>query len=297
MRCPPSRFPSLSLSPFAGRLLLGLVALLGVVPSGHAAGQAVMIQISPKSGDTLEMRMEQRVEVTGTARGADADSAMAAVTTMIVHSRTIVQRADATGTTVLTITDSVTLSSNPPQLPLEAEAELERGLRGQQVRMRIAHDGAAEVLPGTPSVDPEIQAFVSQIPAALPSRRVGVGERWTHTMQLPAPGSPGLVGSVSLKTTFRLDSLGRNGRMAFISMRGELSHADEPDELPGGALHRTMTGSLEGYLIVDRERGWLTQSMSTLMVHSVIEPPKATGAPPMDLRMRITQRIRTLDKR
>jgi hypothetical protein len=56
-----------------------------------------------------------------------------------------------------------------------------------------------------------------------------------------------------------------------------------------------MTGSLDGYLIVDRERGWMTQSMSVLVVRSVIEPPAALGAPPMSLRMRITQRMRTLD--
>lgn len=278
------------------RLTLGLLALLGVVPSGPATGQAVLVQIGPKAGDTLHMRLEQRVEVTGSIGSSAADSGMSAISSMTVHSRTIVLRSDATGTTVLTITDSVALSSAPPQLPPAAEAQLERALSGQQVRMRIAHDGAAEVLPGAGDVDPEIQALVSQMPAALPPQRIAVGERWTHTMQLPAPGRPGLVGSVSLKTTFRLDSLGRRGRLAFISMRGELSHAEEADELPGGALHRTMTGSLEGYLVVDRDRGWLTQSMSILAVHSVIEPPRATGAPPMNLRMRITQRMRTLDK-
>lgn len=272
-----------------------LLALLSALPHESAGAQSVLLQINPKAGDTLSMLLEQRVEVTGTTRVSAADSSLSAVSSMTLHSRTIVLRSDATGTTVLTITDSVSLSSTPPQLPAAAQAQIERALQGQQVRMRIAHDGAAEVLPGTGAVEPEIQALVSQMPAALPPRRVAVGEQWTQTMQLPAPGRPGLVGPVSLKTTFRLDSLGRYGRLAFISMSGELSHAVDAEELPGGARHRTMTGSLDGYLIVDRERGWMTQSMSVLVVRSVIEPPAALGAPPMSLRMRITQRMRTLD--
>lgn len=278
------------------RLTAALLAMLGVMPLPRAAAQTVLLRISPSAGDTLHMRLEQRVELTGTTGPNAADSSRSAVSSMTLHSRTIVQRSDATGTTVLTITDSVALAFTPAQLPSAAMAQLQRSLTGQQVRMRIAHDGAAEVIPGASPIEPEIEALIAQMPAALPARRVAAGDVWTHTMHLPAPGRPGLVGPVSLKTTFRLDSLARDGRLAFISMDGELTHAEEADELPGGARHRTMTGTLEGYLIVDRQRGWLARAMSELAVVSVIEPPPATGAEPMHLRMRITQVIRTLDK-
>ena len=141
-----------------------------------------------------------------------------------------------------------------------------------------------------------MQAFIAQMPATLPQRRIAVGERWTHTMQLPGAARADLTGPVALKATFRLDSLGRSGRVAYISMRGELSRTEADAPLPGGVQQR-MTGTLEGYLVVDRQRGWMIESNSVLSVRSVMEPPPDSDGEPMHLRMQITQRLRTLDKR
>ncbi|HUF26912.1 MAG TPA: hypothetical protein VMM18_08030 [Gemmatimonadaceae bacterium] len=276
-------------------LAAALLALLVSTPLVSAHGQRVLLQIKPGVGDTLHTRLEQAVEVTGTMRVGNADSSLSTVTSLRLHSRVIVQRSDAGGTTVLAITDSVTLTSEPPQLPQITLDQVQRALRGQQVRMRIAPDGAAEILTGTEGFLPEIQSLMSQMPPTLPDRRIAIGERWVQDMELPA-GRPDLTGPLSLKATLRLDSLSRDRRMAYISVRGDLSRTESQLRLPGGGQYR-MTGVLRGQLIVDRDRGWMMESSSELSVSSIIEPPPGAEGEPMHLQMRITQRMWTLDKR
>ena len=271
--------------------------LLGgpLAPAAAVAQQAVLLEIRPRTGDTLHMRLEQHVELTGTTRIGEADTSVTAESSMKLHSRTIVQRSDGAGSTILSITDSVHLSSNQPQLPPAALAEVRRRLEGQQVRLRMTPDGAAEIISDPNQMPADAQAFIAQMPATLPARRVAVGERWTQTMKLPGAARADLTGPLSLRATFRLDSLTRNGRVAWISMSGELSRT-ESQALPGGGTYTT-SGTLEGHLVIDRDRGWMTESTSIVSVRSVMEPPPGSDAEPMRVRMRITQRLRTLDKR
>lgn len=280
------------------RALVLIVAVLGALPIPTVAAQtpqAILLEIRPRAGDTLHMRLEQHVELTGTTRVGDADSSVTAISSMKLHSRSIVQRSDGTGATVLSITDSVHLSSNQPTLPPAALEQVRKALEGQQVRLRMTPDGAAEIIPDPDMMPADVQAFIAQMPATLPARRVTVGERWTQTMKLPGAARADLTGPLSLRATFRLDSLTRGGRVAWISMSGELSRT-ESQALPGGGTYRT-SGTLEGYLVVDRVRGWMTESTSIVSVRSVMEPPAGSDAEPMHVRMRITQRLRTLDKR
>ena len=279
------------------RLAGFLLAIAGFLPLGSTAAdaQSILLEIRPKAGDTLHMRLEQHVELTGTTRVGNADSSITAVSSMKLHSRTIVQRSDGAGATVLTITDSVQLSSDQPQLPPAALEQVRKALEGQQVRLRMTPDGAAEIISDPDMLPPDVQAFVAQMPATLPARRVGVGERWTQTMKLPGAARADLTGPLSLRATFRLDSLTHRGRMAWVSMSGELTRT-ESQALPGGGTYKT-SGTLEGRLVVDRERGWMTESFTIVTVRSVMEPPSGSDAQPMHVRMRITQRLRTLDKR
>ena len=279
------------------RVVAVLIVVAGALPLPVAAlaQQAVLLEIRPTAGDTLHMRLEQHVELTGTTRIGEADSSITAISSMKLSSRTIVQRSDASGATVISITDSVQLSSNQPQLPPAAMEQVRKALEGQQVRLRLTPDGAAEIISDPNTMPPDAQAFIAQMPATLPARRVTVGERWTQTMKLPGAARADLTGPLSLRATFRLDSLTRGGRVAWISMSGELSRT-ESQALPGGGTYST-SGTLEGHLVVDRDRGWMTESTSIVSVRSVMEPPPGSDAQPMHVRMRITQRLRTLDKR
>jgi hypothetical protein len=48
---------------------------------------------------------------------------------------------------------------------------------------------------------------------------------------------------------------------------------------------------------LDRIRGWMTDSQVTVLVRSFVTPPPGTGRPPMRFITRVTQRLRTMDKR
>jgi hypothetical protein len=117
-------------------------------------------------------------------------------------------------------------------------------------------------------------------------------------MQIPLTGDPGTLGSV--RATFRLDSLGRNGDVAYISMRGTLSRINGPSA-PAAASGYTTSGTLAGSIQIDRRLGWITDSRSTIIVRSTIAAaPGRKGeaqAAPMQVRTKITQWIRAMRTR
>jgi hypothetical protein len=113
-------------------------------------------------------------------------------------------------------------------------------------------------------------------------------------MQIPLSSEPGAVGSV--RATFQLDSLGRNGDVAYVSMRGTLSRINTPGAAPAGPGYGT-TGQLTGTIQIDRRLGWITDSKSTIIVRSTIVPLSRRGdaeRPPMQVRTKITQWIRAM---
>jgi len=89
---------------------------------------------------------------------------------------------------------------------------------------------------------------------------------------------------------FRLDSLDRAGSLAYVSMRGEIL----PDG-PGEGVE--LSGAVTGAMLVDRLRGWMTDSHFVVTVRSLVTPPPSTGLAPMRFITRVTQRLRTMDKR
>ena len=58
-----------------------------------------------------------------------------------------------------------------------------------------------------------------------------------------------------------------------------------------------LSGGVNGSMQVDRQRGWMTDSRFTVLVRSLVTPPPSTGLAPMRFVTRVTQRLRTMDKR
>ena len=262
--------------PTLGLLLLALPA--------RAAAQGVSLELRPRVGDTLTVRMDQEVEMVGTTRVASGDSVVRVTNGMYVVSRAVVERSDGTGTTMLAMTDSVSLtSSNAPARALE---EARQALVGQKVRVRVAPDGATELL-GDDVGREDLRDLFAQMPATLPREKVAVGDRWTRAMPLPPPGG-------TVKAVFRLDSLSRGGEVAWVSISGAITRDSVPEPRSGARVN--MTGRVVGTLTVDRARGWLTASRTTIVVNSTMSPPAGAKGPPMRFRMRVTQSMRTDDR-
>ena len=262
--------------------------LLLALASAPLGAQPVLLQIRPRIGDTLTVSMKQKVEMTGTPAGcvaakgqSRAESCSGQTRTMTsvmeVFSRAIIQKGWRGGTTVLALTDSVRTSTSPG-IGRSAKPVRVRG-RDSAFELRVSTDGGAEVV--SENASEELRAMFGQMPATLSRMPVSVGDTWTRQMRLPIAGKAGQFGLV--RATFELDSLGRNGDMAYISMRGTLTH-DEKD-----TSDSDLGGSITGSIQLDRRLAWITETRAVIDVTSVVNP--TTGGGPMRVRTKITQHL------
>lgn len=271
------------------------VFLAVVLAASSAPSQPVVLQIRPHIGDTLRMHLSQTVEMTGSSQRGGHESPTGSMTTSIeVFTRAIAQQWTSAGTLMQSITDSVAMT---PASPGSLADLRRRTLQSKRVMVRVSTDGAMEIVDDDDS-NSELRHIFGEMPAVLARGPVTVGERWTREMQIPLTGDPGTLGSV--KANFRLDSLGRNGDIAYISMHGTMSRINVPSApIPAGGY--TTSGTLSGSIQIDRRLGWITDSRSTIIVRSTIAATpgrngESQGAP-MQVRTKITQWIRAMRTR
>jgi hypothetical protein len=237
------------------------------------------------------MRLDQRVEMSGTTRMPAGDSTATVITTLLVISRTFVERRDRDASILLTSTDSVAAWSSGAD-SLTVALETPRAMQGKRVRLRIAPDGATEVVPGEDAGSAELNALFAQMPATLPSGPVAVGQSWSRVMTAPLGTGPGGGNAGGkLQATFRLDSLSRNGERAYVSFNGILSR---PPSSKDGWATMTMSGSMTGGLIIDQRRGWIKDARMTYIVRSVVTPNSGGAADAMRFHMKVTQWVRAV---
>ncbi len=277
-----------------GRTLFAaaMICIAAPVAASVAGAQPVLLQIRPRVGDTLYVRLDQEVEMTGMPSGcggqqnalrprarnapANCSETRTMTTRMEVYSRAIARNATRDATDMLAITDSV-MTSSGKRGPLQ-HATKQPTARGP-VEIRIATDGGVELGAG-PASD-EIRTLFGQMPATLSRRAVAAGENWIHEMRVPLAREPGAMALV--RTTFQLDSLGRGGAIAYISMRGVLSH-DHSD----GSDSET-SGSLTGTMRFDRRLGWITDTHATIDVWTDVKSP--SSGQPMQVHTRVVQSL------
>src|SRR5687768_13475454 len=275
------------------RRLTAVAVIASIVPVAHA--QSVLLQIRPRVGDTLRLRIEQEMEISGVGKVRDTDTTMTMRSSMLMLSRSIVIQSDNEGTIVRAITDSVAVdmgAMDPRVATLSDQAR--RSLQGKEVRVRFSREGSGVVIEADPEIPREVQSVFSQLPAFFPRHQVAVGSTWKQRIPIPDTG-PGQVAG-TLEATFRLDSLTRRGRLAHISMRGTVTRDSTAAPLPGGA-RMTMTGTVTGHMLLDRDRGWVTDASTEMSMRSHIAQPPGSGLQPVKMQMRLVQRQRTMDKR
>jgi len=276
-----------------------LVAVVLGAASGTAGAQGVVLEIRPRVGDTLHLRLDQQTELTGKRRVAGGETTTTTlVTSMRIFSRAIVERSAASATFVRAVTDSVRLTST------DAHArgfndDTQKTMEGRSVQLRISPDGSVALAEPSASAPRELSDIVSLMPAAFPRGPIEVGRTWAREMALPSGGKvvPGAATGGWLHAKFRLDSLSPRGTIAYVSMRGEMD-ADADTRSSGGAAGSPMLekGIVNGSMVVDRRRGWLTESQFTIFVRSVVQLPGETNTV-MRFETRVTQRMKTVDRR
>ena len=272
-----------------------------VTSASISMAQPVLLQIKPHSGDTIAVRLHQKVELTATpadcsagnatprrpARELERKQACAAAprqmtTVTEVFSRAIVQGASRDGAMILAVTDSIRTAMSrggKPGVPKRVAQ------RDGTMKLRVSKDGGAEVLDSDASE--ELRAIFGQMPATLSKQPVAVGEKWKREMRIPIAGEAGAMGLV--RATFQLDSLTKNGDIAHISMRGTLSH----DHRDGS--NSELDGWMTGQMQLDRRLAWITETRAEIDVTSIFRP--AAGGEPMKVRTRVSQLLKAATTR
>jgi hypothetical protein len=267
------------------------LALL-VLMAASARGQRMQLELRPKLGDTLRMRLDQVTEMSGTRKGV---STKLVVTTMRMFSRAIVEASAATSALILAVTDSVDVSSSDEHARALGR-EVVRQLEGRQMRLRLSPDGTVGVSEKSTEVPREVRDIVSVMPASFPREPVSVGDTWVREMPIAPATSLGVPVAGIVRATFRLDSVIRGGNVAYVSMQGTMEQQPAPTSPAPSAL----SGSVNGSMVIDRRRGWLSESRFLVQMRTTVVGKSVAGAvtaAPMQFRMKITQHMRVFDKR
>jgi hypothetical protein len=278
----------------------------------NVRGEPVRLIVRPRVGDTLHLLMDQTIEISG-RQGAPASRGRSSildghrrpasapgpdygprktttrVTKLVLFAHSLVEASDLSATTLLATTDSMTMwagnareKGKPTRMPVPED--------GRQVRVRVTPDGAMRVNDPPPGAI-ELGSTLSSMPGMLPDRAVAVGDRWERDILLPSLAVSGFRADGIVRTSFRLDSLTKGGRLAWISMGGTLERDGGRRDTPAGG--RVITaGTMRGTLVVDRERAWIVDALTVMDVQSEVAAGPAGPAAPMLLDMRIQQRVR-----
>lgn len=267
-----------------------IVALVVAFAGEASAQKPVMLQLRPRIGDTIWMRLDQQTEIA--SKRADPKGSSAAMTTMTTtYSRAVVESGVTASTTIVAITDSVFAASSD-QSGKGSTPMSQKQMQGQRVRLNIAPDGSLTMPSDNPAAK-GMQRAASLIPATFPTKPVSIGDKWKREAALPS-GTSQLGATVVgwVQATFRLDSLTRNGELAWVSIRGKLR--PDPSGSKAEGIATVDDGTVEGYMVLDRNRGWLTESKFTIIAHSSLRQPFGVTGQPMSFEIRLIQSLRTL---
>lgn len=281
-------------------------------PLGSGVETAVPLVVAPTQGDVLLLEMQQTVEVGGqrlaayslprsgaqigsdrtvrtSPRNGPRRSALPQrVTEMDFFAQSSVESGDARGTVVSTMMDSLLVRTTDMGKPARTR-RMTMPAGSRPTRIRVRQNGSMSML-DVPAGAAAVGATLSAMPAFLPDRDVKVGDTWERDVEIPPLPIPGYRADGVLRAVFKLDSITRGGRTAFVSLTGTLRRSGAARDLPPGS--RVVTdGTMNGTLMLDRVRGWITEADTVIDVISEVAAP-SDGGTPVELAIRITQRLR-----
>jgi hypothetical protein len=188
------------------------------------------------------------------------------------------------------VTDSVDVSTGDERTRALAQQTM-RQLEGRQMRLRLTPDGTVSVAEQTTSVPREVNELVSVMPASFPRDPVAVGETWVREMPIPQGTRFSVPAGAFVRASFRLDSVVRAGEVAYVSMRGTL------EQMPAMASDQAPSGTVTGSMVIDRRRGWLSESRFLVQMRTMVTSRGAApAAAPTQVQMKITQHMRVFDR-
>lgn len=265
----------------------------------RTSARTVYLSVAPEAGDVLAVAVRQTIEmgagVGNTTTGPRRDAMPHRVTVTEYYARSTVERADDGVTMLSTVTDSLFVQVGQAGAALLRQ-RVPVNSTARPTRLRVHEDGAMNVVDGptssatnTNATAGAINAALSAMPPMLPDRAVAVGETWEREIALPPLPFVTHRADGAVHTVFRLDSVTRGGRDAWVSVHGSLRRDGAVRDLPAGT-RVIAAGSMEGTLHLDRIRGWITDAQTVIVLQSELVG-NADAAPTPAPGIRITQRL------
>lgn len=273
------------------KTIRALTVVVGLsMPWGSNQGNAVLLQVRPTHADTIKVRLDQTVEMTGPA-GTDGKPVVESGT-LVLLATLAVESVDTEGATIVSVTDSIRVNS-PPNSAASAVLAWAAIAEKRAVRFRVAPNGAAYIPSGRGRAVPST-SVTAAMPATLPPRAIAPGSTWNSVLQVPLASSTDPGGTATLVAMFKFDSLSKSGELAFLSLRGRLTKtdADVPQATNGQSLVET-SGTVEGQILLDRRRGWITDARTTFSLLSLVTPAEP-GKTPIRVKTTISQWLRAM---
>lgn len=272
----------------------GAIGAFGRPATAQGVVSPVVLQLRPRPGDLLRLRLDQTIEMGVSERGSGEDTTATDVTSLVMLARLSVESADLNGATVMAVADSVRIeSSGSYQSDVLRQAKL---LQGQRFRFRVAPDGSTTVAGADAWAGPAVGSLLSQLPATLPAEPIAPGTTWNRSVDIPLAAAPDGKANATLTATFRFDSLSRSGEFAFLSMKGRLVRSG-PMQKPatGGVTEGFVqtSGNVTATLMLDRRRGWIADARTVIALRSLVTG-RGKDSPPLRVRMKITQWMRVM---
>ncbi len=281
-------------------------AQAGQVTSASKAGgrETVLLLVRPRVGDTLWLQIEQLIELRGrraaAGRGGSggapeygprAGTPPAQSTRLQLFAHSLVESSDLSETVLLATSDSMSLATASGG-ELGAPRRQPIGNDTRQVRVRVRPDGSMRMHDPPPNAA-TLGATLASVPGLLPETAVSVGSEWIREMTLPTLPVGGFRAAGVVQVRFRLDSLTRGGRDAWISLSGVLRRSGASSDWPPGA-HVVTAGTIRGHMQVDRQRAWIVNAVTELEVSSELAAGTGSGASgaARSVDMRIVQQVR-----
>ncbi len=281
-------------------------------PLGSGTDTPVPLTVKPATGDVLYLQMRQTIEMGAQRRegyalpkagvevipdrderrgpplGPRRSAVPTRTTAMDFYAHSTVEVSDASGSIVSTVVDSLLVRTTDLGQPPRSE-RLPVPVGAPSTRIRVRSNGSM-IMENAPASSAAVGATLSAMPAMLPDSPVKVGDTWERDVDMPPLPMTTYRADGVLRAVFRLDSITDNGRDAYVSLRGSLRREGTTRDLPPGT--RVVTdGMMTGTLMLDRARGWITDVNTVIDVISEVVAP-ADGGPPLQLGIRITQRLR-----
>ena len=117
----------------------------GPANGGRSSAGLVTLEVRPHAGDTVAVRLEQRVEMSGTRRIGGRDSTAQVTSSMVMFARTIVESVTPEHSIVATHTDSVQLETSDDHARA-MRADAIRALTATVARLQLRPDGTGQSL-------------------------------------------------------------------------------------------------------------------------------------------------------